>query len=297
MDFLGSLADGEAHFLTGEVYQSDEWRVNKDSDVIRFDDPRRAEARRHVIRRASALAEGCTIGDETLDASMAHGIPSEQGWALTRHRFFLLFVFLLATLILFPYAEASHFGSYAFRVIGSIAIVVSVYAANVHRSVLIFAIVLAVPALLERIVLPNLQAHSFFIFNIGLTLVFDVVIVVIIFRHVLAAEEPTPETIFGALCLYLLVGFTFASVYGMVAAFQPNAFYLDSRTNLHSVPDRFDLIYYSFATMTSLGAAGIIPVSSPARSFSVLEAILGVLYLAVLIAGLIGAYRPKNSRA
>ena len=225
---------------------------------------------------------------------MMNAIPSEREPLLGGHRFFLLFVFLLATLILFPYAEASHFGSYAFRVIGSIAIVVSVYAANVHRSLLVFAIVLAIPALFERIVLPNLHAHSFFIFNIGLTLVFDVVIVVIIFRHVLAAEEPTSETIFGALCLYLLVGFTFASVYGMVAAFQPNAFYLDPRSNFHTDPDRFDLIYYSFATMTSLGAAGITPVSAAVRSFSIVEAVLGVLYLAVLIAGLIGAYRPRT---
>ena len=226
---------------------------------------------------------------------MMHAIQSEQEPALTGHRFFLLFVFLLATLILFPYAEASHFGSYAFRVIASFTVIASVYAANIHRSLLIFAIVLAIPALFERAALPKVNAHSFSIFNIGMTFVFDVVIVVLIFRHVFAAEQPTSETIFGALCIYLLVGFSFASVYGMLAAFQPNAFYLDPRTNLHNVPDRFDFIYYSFSTMTSLGAAGIIPVSSQARSFSILEAILGVLYLAVLIARLIAAYRPNSS--
>jgi hypothetical protein len=226
---------------------------------------------------------------------MTHATQSEQKSALTGHRFFLLFVFILATLILFPYAEATHFGSYAFRVIGSVAIIVSVYAANVHRSLLIVAIVLAIPALFERAVLPKVNPHSFSIFNMVLTLVFNIVIIVVIFRHVLAAQQPTSETIFGALCIYLLVGFTFASVYGMVAAFQPNAFYLDPLTNLHNVPDRFDFIYYSFCTMTSLGAAGITPVSSQARSFSILEAILRVLYLAVLIAGLIGAYRPKSS--
>ncbi len=227
---------------------------------------------------------------------MSHATQSEQESALTSHRFLLLFVFLLATLILFPYAEASHFGSYAFRVIGSFTVVASVYAANIHRSLLALAIVLAIPALFQRIVLPKVSANSFSIFNIVLSFVFDVVIVVVIFRHVLfAAEEPTSETIFGALCIYLLVGFTFASLYGMVAAFQPNAFYLDPRTNLHNVPDRFDFIYYSFGTMTSLGAAGITPVSSQARSFSILEAILGVLYLAVLIARLIAAYRPSSS--
>jgi hypothetical protein len=45
--------------------------------------------------------------------------------------------------------------------------------------------------------------------------------------------------------------------------------------------------------MTSLGAPGIVPVSDQARSFSVIEAILGVLYLAVLISRLMGAYRPR----
>jgi hypothetical protein len=226
---------------------------------------------------------------------MMHQIQSKQESALAGHRFFLLFVFLLATLVLFPYAEASHYGSYAFRIIGSFAIIASVFAAKLHRSMLFLAILLAIPALFERMLLPKVHSSSFYIFNIALTLAFDVVIVVVIFRHVLAAREPTSETIFGALCVYLLVGFTFASVYGMIAAFQPNAFYLDPHTNLHTVPDRFDFIYYSFSAMTSLGAAGITPVSSQARSFTILEAILGVLYLAVLIAGLIGAYRAKSS--
>src|ERR1700676_4266545 len=106
---------------------------------------------------------------------MMHAIQSEREPALTGHRFFFLFFVLLATLILFPYAEARHFGSYAFRVIGSFAIVVSVYAAKIHRGLLVLAILLAIPALFERIVLPKVNAHSFSIFNNVLTLVFDVV--------------------------------------------------------------------------------------------------------------------------
>ena len=209
------------------------------------------------------------------------------------HRFFLLFILLLGTLILHPYAETSRFGYYAFRIVGSSAILISVYAAKIHRSLLIIALILAIPTLLQRIVLPKIDASSFSMFNTVLSFIFDILIIVVIFRHVFAREQANSETIFGALCVYLLMGFSFASIYGVVAAFEPGAFYLDPRTNLHMVPDRFGFIYYSFATMTSLGAAGITPVSAEARSVSVLEAIIGVLYLAVLIARLMGAYRSN----
>jgi hypothetical protein len=221
---------------------------------------------------------------------------SLRGSAVIGHRFLLLFVFLLATLILFPYAEAKHFGDYAFRFVGSVAIVASVYAAKLHRSMLIIAFVLAMPALLERILVPEISPTSLFIINSVLAILFDVMIVALILRHVFSAEQPTSETIFGALCIYLLIGFTFAKIYSLVAAFQPTAFYLDPRTNLHNIPNRFDFIYYSFGMMTSLGAAGITPVSSQARSFSIFEAIVGILYLAVLIAGLIATYSAKSAR-
>jgi len=214
--------------------------------------------------------------------------------ALTGRRFFLLFLLLLTTLILYPYAEASVFGYYAFRVFGSSAILISVYAANLRRSLLIFVGVLAVPALIQHMLLSRTHATSFGIVNMVLSFIFDVVVVATIFRHVFAREQVNSETVFGSLCIYLLVGFSFASVYHMVSAMQPGAFYLDPHANFHAVPDRFDFIYYSFGTMTCLGPAGITPVSAHARAISIVEAILGVLYLAVLVARLMGAYRAGS---
>lgn len=212
---------------------------------------------------------------------------------LTGHRFFLLFVFLLATLVLYPYAEATHLGYIAFRVIGSFAILISVYAANIRRSLLVVAVALAIPALIQRIALPRADASALATLNLVLSFCFDAVIIVVIFRHVFDAVRPTSETIFGAVCIYLLVGFSFASVYGMLGTFQHNAFYLDPRLNLHTIPNRFDYVYYSFGTMTALGAAGINAITPQARSISIVEAILGILYLAVLIARLMGGYRTN----
>jgi hypothetical protein len=66
-----------------------------------------------------------------------------------------------------------------------------------------------------------------------LSFLFDAFIVVVIFRRVFASKQPNSETIFLALCIYLLAGFAFASIYGMVALLQPRAFYLDPLANVH----------------------------------------------------------------
>jgi len=213
---------------------------------------------------------------------------------LTGRKFFLLFLFLLASLVFYPYVENGGFGYFAFRVVGSAAILIAVYAIRLRRTLLLVALLLAVPALLERMLLRQPGPGLLSILNIVLSFVFDAFIVVVIFRRVFTDDQPNSETVFGALCIYLLVGFAFASIYGMVASIQPRAFYLNPLNNFHAIPDRFDFIYYSFATMTSLGAVGIIPVSAPARSLSVIESILGVLYLAVLIARLMDAYRHPS---
>jgi uncharacterized membrane protein len=212
----------------------------------------------------------------------------------TGRRFLLLFLFLLSDLVLYPYVGDKGFGYYAFRLLGSGVVLLSVYAVSFRRSLVLFALLLAIPAMLQRVLLGRIDAGALSIVSTALGFVFDIFVVVIIFRRILAHERPNSETIFGALCIYLLAGFSFANLYRMVAAVQPRAFYFDPLTNLNTIPDRFDFIYYSFATMTALGPAGITPVSRQARSLSVIEAIFGILYLAVLISRLMGAYRRSN---
>ncbi len=226
-------------------------------------------------------------------AFMRPSTGSSHAHSLTGHKFFLLFLFLLAVLVLYPYMQNGGFGYFAFRIISSAGILVAVYAIRLRRTLLLVALLLAVPALLERMLLRRSEAGLFPVLSVVLSFVFDVFVVVVMFRRVFTTDDPNSETIFGALCIYLLIGFSFANLYGLVAMIQPKAFYLDPLTNLHTVPDRFDFIYYSFATMTSLGAVGFTAVSAQARSLSVIEAIIGVLYLAVLITRLMSAYRYR----
>jgi len=211
-------------------------------------------------------------------------------------RFFLLFLFLLANLILYPFAqETGGAGYYLFRVFGNAAVLVGVYAVSFRRGFLLFALVLAVPSIVHYFLTTEGKASAFAVVTTLLSFVFDTFVIAVIFRKVFLRGKVTAETIYGALCIYLLIGFTFASLYAMLADIRPHAFYLDPATNVHVVPDRFDLVYYSFGTLTSVGTAGITAVAAQVRSISVMEAILGVLYPAVLISRLIGSYRERSS--
>jgi ion channel len=224
-----------------------------------------------------------------LPATTRSKVPSAFG----RHKLFVLFLFLLATLILEPYVENSYYGYLALRIFGSAGVLYAVYAINLRRTVLLCGILLSIPAVLQRLLQFQPDKGTLSLLNIVLSFTFDVFVVVVIFRRVAMEHEPTSETIFGALCIYLLVGFSFASIYGMLNSLQPGSFYLNPLLNHHSSPDRFDFVYYSFATMTTVGANGIDAVSRQARSITVIEATLGVLYLAVLIARLVSAYRMR----
>jgi hypothetical protein len=222
-------------------------------------------------------------------------LQSKHAEMLAARRFFLLFLFLLGTLILYPLTEGNGSRYYLLRFLGSVIVVLCVYAVSFRRGLLLAAALLAVPAFMGRVILFEFDASALSVVRTLLSLGFDLFIVVVIFRRVFSHQKPNAETVFGALCIYLLVGFGFTSIYGLISSFDPLAFHLDPATNLHKIPDRFDFIYYSFGTISSLGAAGITPVSGEARSLTVIEGILGVLYLAVLISRLMGAYRTHNS--
>lgn len=57
--------------------------------------------------------------------------------------------------------------------------------------------------------------------------------------------------------------------------------------------DLMDFVYYSFITLATVGYSDITPVTSLAQSFAYAEAVTGVLYVAVLIARLVSAYRRQ----
>jgi hypothetical protein len=96
----------------------------------------------------------------------------------------------------------------------------------------------------------------------------------------------------GAVAAYLLLGLVWAAAYALVAALHPGAF--TSATPLSQ--DR-SFVYYSFITLTTVGYGDVSPVHPAARSLAILEALVGQLYPAVLLARIVTLHTQKAGRS
>ena len=109
---------------------------------------------------------------------------------------------------------------------------------------------------------------------------------VVVARAVFRPGRITYHRIVGAVLLYLIIGLTFVALYGFVALAAPEAF-----TNLPALHGDFavsaDLIYFSFVTLTTTGYGDIAPLHPFARSLANVEAIIGQIYPATLLARLV----------
>lgn len=116
-------------------------------------------------------------------------------------------------------------------------------------------------------------------------LLIALVIIWTVARAVFGPGRVTYHRIVGAIMLYLTIGLVFVALYTLVGAYSPNAFTGTTITARVSLPS--DLVYFSFTTLTTLGYGDIMPVHPIARSLSNVEAIIGQVYPATLLARLV----------
>jgi hypothetical protein len=109
---------------------------------------------------------------------------------------------------------------------------------------------------------------------------------------VLRRQRITRDTVLGAVCGYILVGYVFTFAYAALEDFRPNSF-----SSAVPFPDRQgarigaltpELMYFSLATLTSTGYGDIFPVERVGRMLASLEMLAGQLYLAAFVARLVG---------
>jgi len=111
-------------------------------------------------------------------------------------------------------------------------------------------------------------------------------------RDIFTSPRVSFDTVRGGVSIYLIIGFVWALLYGIVHTLDENAF----SQPLIQGDSYLRAIHFSFTTLTTVGYGDIVPLSEVAQVLTNLEAIVGQMYSTVLIAILIGSYLSQRSR-
>jgi len=114
-------------------------------------------------------------------------------------------------------------------------------------------------------------------------------IIVGVVRQARRARQITVRTMFGVLCVYLLIGSAFAYAYGIISAVDDGGFFAEI-----SGGDVSDFLYFSFTTMTTTGFGDLTAAHDLGRSLAIMEALIGQIYLVTLVALIVSNLGQPN---
>lgn len=106
-----------------------------------------------------------------------------------------------------------------------------------------------------------------------------------VLNYVLQARVITIDQIYAGICMYIMLGFAFGAVFFLVNILDPDSF--AASTTISGRQGTPDLMYFSFVTLATLGYGDITPRTNIARSLAVVEALVGMLYIAIFMARLV----------
>jgi voltage-gated potassium channel Kch len=99
----------------------------------------------------------------------------------------------------------------------------------------------------------------------------------------------TIHSMFGVLCLYLLIGLLFAVAYASIQDISSTEFFA------HGHGGRDDFLYFSYQTLTTVGYGDLVAATNLGRSLAITEALLGQIYLVTVVALIVGNLRAVRT--
>jgi hypothetical protein len=215
--------------------------------------------------------------------------------AVWNHPSGILLVGQLCVVLLYPFLDSSTVG----RAILGVAQMALVFTAvrAVRRTpalsrvgvllggpAMIFAILEAVEPDVDWIVLTSALFHVPFYLYVSYAMI----------RYLFHDDRVTRDELFATGAAFTVVAWAFAYIYSAVQVLDPGSFvnYTDDGGDL----PWFELLYLSFTTLTSVGLSDVIAVQNHARSVVMVEMLAGVLYVALVIARLVGLTAARARR-
>ena len=225
---------------------------------------------------------------------MPFGLTESKWLFSSERRFLYLLVFLMILIFMGPIISEHDKGFTLYDALSTGVLILGAYSASGKKSSLLVALAILVPAV-ALVWLDHFDpSTSYALPRSILSILFFTYIGGMILTHALKAERVTFDKICAALCSYLLIGVIFAFLYSLLEFLNPGMFLAGGEVIPQGDPRAFhgaglgQAIYFSFTTLTTLGYGDIAGATPVAKNLSVLEALIGQIYLVVLVARLVG---------
>ena len=166
----------------------------------------------------------------------------------------------------------------------TIIFVSGIYAISRKKLHIYIALVLAIPMFIGVWSAYIFQAYKLVVLGHFFGALFIGFVISLLINFIFYEKEITKEVIFAAVVVYLLMAIMLSNAYLILEFFNPGSFSLPEGPSRNT----FQYLYFSFVTITTLGYGDISPVLPIARFLVFMEAVIGVFYMAILVASLIG---------
>ena len=214
-------------------------------------------------------------------------------WPWIRHRFIFLLAAIFLLLAVTPFLEGFVHLRFLFSAFLTVVLVSAVYALSQKIRNIAIAALLATPMLISIWTQYFVRSNAIFLIGRICGAFFIAFTIFHILRSIFQEQDVTKDTIAGAAAVYMLFALMWSFLYGVLDLVEPGSFAISEAQTLG---ERTIYLYYSFVTITTLGYGDVTPISYIASSLAVLEAVVGQLYLVVLVAWLVGMYVSKKSK-
>lgn len=201
----------------------------------------------------------------------------------------LLFFLVLYGFIIYPLAGEDGKTDTLAASSFSIVLLFGVLATTQHKAARLAMVALAAVAFTSHWLHFFIHEHAIHVISAAAAALFFGFLSLLIIARVFRSGGITIYRIYGAIAVYVLLGVLWGEFYVLLYLFEPSAFYFDPAAQ-SGEPPISELVYFSFTTLTTLGVGDILPVHPMARSLTTLEALVGQLYPAVLLARLVTLY-------
>ncbi len=214
-----------------------------------------------------------------------------------RGRFLFLLISILLLLILSPLLEDFVGLEFLLDIFVTAIFISGIYAVSQKKTYILITAVFATPMLASLWSAYFIKIPYFQLTGQICGVLCMAFMVIIILSHIIRVKNVTADVIFGAIVAYLLMAIIWSFIYSVMEDLHPGSFVIPEGPVKDS---RFLFTYFSFVTIATLGYGDITPLTAAACSLSILESIIGQIYLVVMVAWLVGMFvsqsMARNSR-